>query len=134
MPLSSRVFLERISDGHWPVAQELAIHGFNCSIGGLKVLETHKAKASRGTRVRISHDLWSRDHKPKSREGIIQQLLIHVRIQVSNEEISTHVYRVSILRRLVDTDRLVVKLDHIEYLARLAREEVVSPFPKVGFG
>lgn len=114
--LSLGVLLEGVRDADGSVAQVLSIHGFNGSVAGLEAGKVHKCEPFRVTSVRITHDLRGLQNDTKGAEDIVELLLLHFRIQVTNEDIGTHIQALGIGGCLVDAYGLAVNLDHVHDL------------------
>mmetsp|Transcript_24334 Transcript_24334/g.43873 ORF Transcript_24334/g.43873 Transcript_24334/m.43873 type:complete len:213 (-) Transcript_24334:354-992(-) len=81
-----RSLLKRVLHRDLSIAQILIVHTFNSQITRLKRIKAHESKPLTLIRHIISHNLRRFNNRPKRREGIIQQLLIHIaRIQIPNE-------------------------------------------------
>ncbi|RUS87898.1 hypothetical protein EGW08_004314, partial [Elysia chlorotica] len=116
------VFFKCVGDCDGPVTQVLIIHGLNGCIGSLEACKVDKCIAFRVSRVSVSHNLRKKKstclkYYSKSTERIIQKFLIHLWIQVTNEDVGTDVLPFGVCRGLmaylVDPDRLAVELDHV---------------------
>jgi hypothetical protein len=57
-----------------PVAQELATHRLNCTIGSLEGIIADKPKTARGSRLGIPHNFRGLCDLPECAKGIVQQL------------------------------------------------------------
>lgn len=85
------VLLEGIRDGDGPVAQVLAVHGFD---GGVRRLEAGKIDEGIALGVAcvwVTHNLWRLQNDTECGEGVVEQLLIHLWVQVANENVGTDV-------------------------------------------
>lgn len=114
--LALRILLEGVRDGDGPVAQVLAIHGLN---GGVRCFEAGKVDegiALGVSRVRVTHDLWCLQNDTECGEGVVEQLLVHLWVQVANEDVGANIQVLLVSRRLVDADGLAVQLDHVHDL------------------
>lgn len=68
----------------------------------------------------VPGDLGADDHSEVA-EGLIEHLLIDLRVQVPNEYVGPHILGALILRSLVDLDGLPVQFDHMHDLDRIIR-------------
>ena len=93
------LLLEGIIDNDLTIAQKLVVHAFDRRVGCLEGIEGNKAKPLALRRLLISHNVRRFNNGPKSREGIVQQLLVHIhRIEIANKQIGPNV---EILPRLL---------------------------------
>ena len=124
MPLSSRaVLLVRVLHCDSASAKVLAVHGLYRHVRRLEAVIIDEGKALGRARVRVSHALGRvADDDSKRGKGVVQQLLVHVWVQIAQEEVGTHLgYANLAARLLVQTQRLSVKLDHLHDLDRVVR-------------
>lgn len=119
MTFALGILLKRVRHRNGPIAQILAIHRIHRSIRCLETCKIDKRKSFRVTRLRVSHNLRGLQNHPKRRKRIIQQLLVHLGIQVPDEDVRSHVQILLMRRGLVHTDRLTVQLDHVHNLDRI---------------
>lgn len=119
MALSFGVFLVRVRDCDLSITQILSSHCLNSSIRSVKGVIADETETSRVASIRISHYLRIRSNATKSAESIIQDLLIHIRVKIANEKVSTNIQALLILRRLVNTNRLAMNFNHVENLNRI---------------
>lgn len=113
VPLAFGILLEGVRDGDGPVAQVLSIHGLNGGVGGIEAGEVDEGVALGVARVGVPHDLRGLQDDSKGAEGVVQQLLVDLRVQVADEDVGAHVQVLVVGRGLVHADRLPVQLDHV---------------------
>lgn len=119
--LSLRVLLEGVRNRDGSVAEILSVHGVHCGVGGLETGKVHKGESLRVARLRISHNLRRLQDNAKGREGVVQKFLVDLRVQVSNEDVRSHVQVLLVGRCLVHTNRFAVQFDHVHDLDRIIR-------------
>ena len=56
------------------------------------------------------------DDDAKGGEGVVEQLLVDLGVEVADEEVGTHVHGLAVALGLVDAQRLAVELDHVHDL------------------
>jgi len=64
----------------------------------------------------IAHDLWRGDDHTESTECIVQELLVHIRLQIAHENVSTDIKIALVLRGFVYANGLAKQLNHVHYL------------------
>lgn len=116
MPLSLGVLLERVRDRDGPVAQVLAIHGVHGGVGGLEAGKVDKGKALGVARLRVAHDLGRLQDDTEGGEGVVEELLVHLGVQVADEDVGADVEVLLVGGGLVDADGFAVELDHVHDL------------------
>ena len=121
VPLPVCVLLVRVRHRDGPVAQELTVHRLDRRIGRLERVIGHEPEPSAVPRVGVPHDLGRLDHDAKRAEGIVQELLVQLRIQIADEEVGADVVRLLIDGSLVRADRLTEQLDHVQHLDGVVR-------------
>ena len=99
LPLA--VFLEGVGDGDGPVAEVLSVHGLDGGVGRLETGVVDEGEALGIARVRIALDLGRGENDPEGGEGVVEQLLVHLRVQVANEDVGAHVQVLLVGRGLV---------------------------------
>lgn len=136
VPLALGVLLERVLHRHLLAAQELAVEVLDRLVGRLKVVEADEtvtlglscagvardlqsAKSKRLPSSLRSTHLWLFGNRAESRKRVVQLLLGHALVEVSNEEVCANVNLLLIVRGLVDADRLAEQLDLVHDLARV---------------
>ena len=95
------VLLEGVRDGDGPVAEVLAVHSLDGRIRGLKAGIVDEGKALGVAGVRIALDLGRGEDDPKGGEGVVEQLLVHLGVQVADEDVGAHVQVLLVGRGLV---------------------------------
>ena len=116
MPLSLGSLLERIRARDWAVAEELTAHGLDGSVGALERLECDEAEAARVSGLWVAHNLGGGGDDPKSREGVVQQLLVYIWVQVAHKDVCANVEVLLVARCGIDADGFAVEFDHVEHL------------------
>lgn len=91
MALSFRIFLEGVRHCDGPVAQILAIHGLNGGIRCIKAGEIDESVTLGVAGVWVSHDLWRLQDYTKGTKCVIEQFLINLWIQVTDEDVGTNI-------------------------------------------
>jgi len=119
MPLALGILLEGIGDGYSPVAQVLPVHCLYSSIRRFETCIVDKCKALGVSGFRIPLYLWRGENDPEGRKSVVQQFLVHLGIQVPDENICPHVQVLLVRRGLVDPDWLPEQLDHVHDLDRV---------------
>ncbi|CAH0367010.1 unnamed protein product, partial [Pelagomonas calceolata] len=119
--LGLRVALEGVADLDLLVAEELAVHALDREVRGLEAVVAHEAVALRAARVGVAHDLGRLGDRAKGREGVVEQLLVHVAVEAADEEVRADLDGAPVLRRLVHAQRLAEELDHVHDLERVVR-------------
>lgn len=119
MPFALVILLESVRNGYGSIAQILAIHGIHGGIACLKAGEIDKGETLGLARFRIAHNLWRLQYDAKGRERIVEQLLVHLDVQIANEYVGADVQILLMRRCLVDTYRLAIQLDHVHYFDRI---------------
>lgn len=107
------IFLESVGYCDWSVAKILAIHSFN---GGIRSIKTGKVDESITlgvSRVGVSHDFWSLEDHTEGTECVIEQFLINLRIQVSNEDVCSNVQIFIVRRGFVHSYRFSIQFYHV---------------------
>ena len=56
------------------------------------------------------------DDDAKGGEGVVEQLLVDLGVEVADEEVGAHVHGLAVALGLVDAQRLAVELDHVHDL------------------
>lgn len=107
------------SDG--PVAQELAVHGFDGGVRGLERGEREEREAARVAGARVAHDLRRLEEHAERRERVVQELLVDVDVQVADEQVRADVQLLRARRRFRQPQRLPEQLHHIEDFACVFR-------------
>lgn len=113
VPLAFGVLLEGVGHRDGPVAEVLAVHGLNGGVRRVKTGEIDERVALGVSRVRVSHDLWRLEDDAKGTEGVVEELLVDLGVQVADEDVCAHVEVLVVRRRFVHSNWLAVKLDHI---------------------
>lgn len=125
------ILFERVRNGNRSIAEVLSVHGIHGRVRRLEAGKVDESKALRIARLRITHNLWRLQNHSERRERVVQQLLVHFRVQISDEDVRTHVQILLMGRSLVNADRLAVQLDHVHNLDRvigvLLAEELHEP-------
>ena len=116
VPLALGVLLEGVGDCDGPVAEILAVHGLDGCVRGVKAGKVDEGVALGVARVGVAHDLGGLEDDPKGAEGVVQQLLVDLWIQITDEDVCTHVQVLVVGRGLIDTYRLSIKLYHVHDL------------------
>lgn len=106
MALALRVLLERVRNSDGSVAQVLAVHSFDGRVRRVETGKVDKGEPLRVTRSRVPHDLRSLKNDSESGERIVQELLVHFRVQVADENVGTDVQVLLVSRGLVDANGL----------------------------
>jgi hypothetical protein len=91
VPLSLAVLLKGIGDRNGPVAEILPVHGLNRSVGGLKAGIVNERKALGVAGIGIALYLGRGENDAKCREGVVEQLLVHLWVQVADEDVGAHI-------------------------------------------
>lgn len=91
VPLALGILLEGVGHGDGPVAEVLSIHGLDGGIGGIEAGEVDEGITLGVARVGVSHDLGCLQDDPEGAEGVVEQLLIDLRVQVADEDVGPHV-------------------------------------------
>lgn len=113
---SFRVLLECVRNGDRTVAQVLSVHGVHRRVGRLKTREVDEREAFRVAGFGVAHDLWRLEDDAEGRECVVEKLLVHLRVQVADENVGAHVEILLMGRSLVDSNRLSVKFNHVHDL------------------
>lgn len=113
MSFALRILLEGVRNRDWSVAEILAIHGVHCCVGGLETGKVHKGEPLRVARLRVTHNLRSLQDNTEGRERIVQKFLIDLRVQVTDENVRSHVQVLLVSRCLVHTNRFAVQFYHV---------------------
>ena len=121
MALALRVLLDGVGARDRAVAEELAFIFLDRRVRRLERLEGHEAEAARVARLAVAHDLRRGDDDAKGGEGVVQQLLVDLGVEVADEDVGAHIEHLLVARRLVDADRLAEHLHHVEHLDRVLR-------------
>ncbi len=101
MPLPLAVLLERVGYGDGPIAEVLSVHGLDGRVGRLEAGIVDEGEALRVAAVRIALDLWRGEDDPEGGEGVVEQLLVHLRVQIADEDVGAHVQVLLVGRGLV---------------------------------
>lgn len=113
------ILLECIGHGDGSVAQVLSIHGIHCSIGCFEAGKVDKGESLGVARLRVSHDLWSLQDDTECGEGVVEEFLIHLSVQIADKDVCAHVQVLLVGRGFVDTDWFAVQLYHVHDLYRV---------------
>lgn len=113
------ILLERVRNGNRSIAEVLSVHGIHGRVRRLEAGKVDERKALGIARLRIAHNLRRLQNHAERRERVVQQLLVHLRVQISDEDVRTHVQVLLMGRSLVHADRLAVQLDHVHNLDRI---------------
>lgn len=115
MSLSLVILLEGIRHRNGSIAEVLSVHGIHSSITSLEAGKVYEGETLRFTRLRITHYLRCLQNHAEGREGIVEQLLIDLHIQIANKDIGAHIQILLMRRCLIDTYRFPVELYHVHY-------------------
>ena len=88
MPLALGVLLDGVGARDGSIAQVLTVHRLKSGIGRTEVIKGGETKAPGGPSVRVAHDS-GRNANPKGAESIVEELLVNIRVKVSDEEVGT---------------------------------------------
>lgn len=113
MTLSFGIFLEGIRHCDGPVAEVLAIHGLNGGIGCIEAGKIDESITLRVAGVWVSHDLWRLEDHTKGTERVVEQFLINLWVQVTDEDVSTDIQVFVVCRSFINPDRFAIELYHI---------------------
>jgi hypothetical protein len=89
--LSFAVFLESVRDGDGSVAQVLPVHGFDGCIRGLETGVVDEGESLGVARIRIALYLGRGENDSEGGEGVIEQLLVDLRVEVPDKDVGSHV-------------------------------------------
>lgn len=113
MTLTLRFLLESVGNGDGAVAEILAVHGIDSSVGGIEAGKVDECETFTVSRVRITHYLWGLENYTESRKRIIEEFLIDFRIQIADEYIGSNIQVLLMSGRLIDSDGLAVEFNHV---------------------
>lgn len=113
MSLSFGVLLKGVGHCDGPVTEVLAVHGLNGRIGCIKACKIDESITLGVPGVWVSHDLWRLEDHAKGTECVVEQFLINLRIQVTNENVGPHIQVFVVRRSLIDSNGFTVELYHI---------------------
>lgn len=113
MPLALGVLLEGVGHRDGPVAEVLAVHGLDGSVGGVKAGKVDEGVALGVPRVGVAHDLWRLEDHAKGAERVVEELLVDFGVEVADEDVCAHVQILVVRRCLVHPNWLPIKLDHV---------------------
>jgi hypothetical protein len=138
MALSLAVFLVRILHVDLFVHEKLFIHAFDRFVGGLKRVVGYEAEPFRDTGF-VSCNLGSRNQVSKRAEGIVERLLVHHTVQITNKQLRAHLDRFLLIRRrLIHSDGFSIQPDLIHDASRilgiLLRDEFHKTEPLMRLG
>lgn len=113
MSLAFGVLLEGVGHRDGPVAKVLAIHGLDGGVGRIKASKVDEGIALGVARVWVSHDLGRLENDAKGAEGVVEEFLVDLGVEIANEDVCAHVQILVMRRRFIYSDWLTIKLDHI---------------------
>lgn len=91
MTLSFGIFLEGVGHRDGPVAEILAVHGLDGGVRRIKAGEINESITLGVAGVRVSHDLRRLENHPEGTECVIEQFLINLWVQITDEDVSTDI-------------------------------------------
>lgn len=113
MTFSFGVFLEGIRDCDGSVTKILAVHCFNGSIRSIKTGKVDEGITLGVACVWVSHDFWSLKDHSKGTECVIEQFLINLRIQISNEDVCSNIQVFIVGRCFIHSYRFSIQFYHV---------------------
>lgn len=119
VPFAFRILLERVRNRYGAIAKVLSVHGIHGRIRRFEAGEVYESKSLRVARLRIAHNLWRLQDHSEGGERVVQQLLVHLQIQVADENVRPHIQALLVGGSLVHTDRFAVQLDHVHDFDRI---------------
>lgn len=102
------ILLEGVGHCDWSITKILAIHSFNGGIRSIKTGKVDEGITLGVSCVRVSHDFWSLEDHAEGTERVIEQFLINLWIQVSNEDVCTYVQVFIVCRGFVHSYRFSI--------------------------
>lgn len=114
--LALAVLLVGVLDGDGLAEEVLAVHSGHGSIASLEGVKTNEAIAL-GDVVVIAHDVGLAQDLTKLAEGVVQDLLVDLGVEVVDEQLGANIDRLLLVgARLVDADGLAPDADAVEDL------------------
>ena len=95
-----RILLECIRYCNSTIAQVLPIHCLHCRIRRIKAGKVDERKAFAVSCFWVTHYLWGLQDHTECTERVIQQLLIHFWVKISNEQVCPNIQVLLMSRRL----------------------------------
>lgn len=89
--LAFGVLLEGVGHCDGPVAKVLAVHGLDGGVGRVKAGKIDESIALGVSRVRVSHDLWRLEDHAKGTERVVEELLVDLGVEISDEDVCAHI-------------------------------------------
>lgn len=89
MPLALTILLVSVLDNNFLVHQVLSMQVGDGIVRGLEVGVADEAIALAQVRL-IPRHLWGGNERPKAREGLVQDLLIHHHVQIAHKQLRPH--------------------------------------------
>lgn len=111
--LSFRVLLEGVRHRDGPVAEVLAVHGLDGGIGRVEAGEIDESITLGVAGVGISHDLWRLEDHAEGTECVVEQFLVNLWVQVTDEDVCAHIQVFVVRRGLINSNWFAIQLDHI---------------------
>jgi len=121
MTLALRVLLKCVGDCDRPVAQVLAVHRLDGGVGCLEARVVNERESLGVACVRVALDLRRSEDDAERAERVVEQLLVHLGVQVPDEDVCANVKVLLVSRRFIYSDRFTVQLYHVHYLNRVVR-------------
>lgn len=91
MSLSFGILLEGVGHRDRPVTEVLAVHGFNGGVGRIKAGKVDESVTLGVAGVWVAHDLWRLEDHAKGTECVVEQFLIDLWVQITDEDVRTHI-------------------------------------------
>lgn len=113
MPFTFRIFLECVRHCDGPVAEVLAIHSLDGRIRCIKTGKIDEGVPLGVTSVWVTHDFGCLKDYAEGTECIVEQLLVNLWIQITDEDVSSHIQVFVMRRSLIDSNRLAIQFDHV---------------------
>lgn len=113
MPFSPSVLLESILHRNLLTEDILPVQVRNRRVTTIKIPKAHEPKPFARAIILPGH-LWQTQQRSKPREGVVQDLLIHHGVEVTDEEFGAHIRALLLVGAgLVDAQGLAVELDGV---------------------
>lgn len=111
--LSFRILFEGVRHRDGPVAEVLAVHGLDGGVGCVEAGEIDEGVTLGVAGVWVSHDLRRLEDHAEGTERVVEQFLVDLRVEVTDEDVRSHVQVFVVCRGLINSNWFAIELYHI---------------------